>query len=315
MKRSIIISCLVAAAMLMPLVASAQQVDTTGVELDFRFIDEADSLDQPQPEKPAEKDRKSKKDIKKGVDTVKFDNLYLDTLVIKKKNVINDYSMIGVKYGAGLSSAMYNPSRSMRMRFSPVNFGVVYTRYGKMFQYMPYFGLQVGAFYETEGYNFKKDKETGEPSYTESGADNAMFHTANFTALAHCHADFWKMKLIINVGYYAGYRLDITRYLNGEVVSREFEDYDKRFDYGIKGGVGFGFVFDPVELHFEATYKHSLNSLFAPNYASEYYYRFAYPYNIVISAGLHFQLTKRVGKTTRQIKQEAREVVFNPTVE
>lgn len=312
MKRKLMIMLSAALAVLLPSVASAQQVDTTGVELDFRFVDEADSLERPQPQ-VEKRERKSRKDIKRETDTLVFDNLYLDTLVIKKKGLINDYTMIGVKYGAGLSSAMYNPSRSMKMRFSPVNFGVVYTRYGKMFQYMPYFGLQCGAFYETEGYAFKKDKETGKSTYLESGADNALIHVADFSALAHCHVDFWKMKLIVNLGYYVGYRLDIARYNDGEIISREFESYDKRFDYGLKGGAGFGFVFDPVEIHIEATYKHSLNSLFAPDYASPYYYRFAYPFNIVISAGLHFQLTKRVGKTTRQIKQEARDAVFNPT--
>ncbi|MDD6364144.1 MAG: porin family protein [Bacteroidales bacterium] len=309
---------LAAAALLIPSLARAQQADTTMIDLDFNIIDRADSIyaspaeDEPVLRDKSRKDRKSKRDIRKATDTLVFDDLFLDTLEIKKKVVINDYSMLGVQYGAGLSSAMFNPSRSMKMRISPVNFGVMYTRYGKMFQYMPYFGLQIGAFYETEGYGFKKDKETGEPSYTQFNADGATFHTVDLSALAHCHIDFWKMKLIVNLGYYVGYRLDITRYRDGEIIGREFNEYEKRFDYGLKGGVGFGFVFDPVEFHLQATYKHSFNALFSPDYASPYYYRYAYPFNIVISAGLHFQLTKRVGKTTRQIKAEAKQAVFNP---
>jgi hypothetical protein len=57
-------------------------------------------------------------------------------------------------------------------------------------------------------------------------------------------------------------------------------------------------------------YKHSLSSLYAPDYYSQYYYRYAYPSNIVISAGLHFQLTKRTGKTKTELKKQAKEIVY-----
>ena len=38
--------------------------------------------------------------------------------------------------------------------------------------------------------------------------------------------------------------------------------------------------------------------------------RFAYPTNIVISAGVHFQITKRTGKTKAQLKKMARDMVY-----
>ena len=84
-------------------------------------------------------------------------------------------------------------------------------------------------------------------------------------------------------------------------------DYDRRFDYGIKGGAGIGLIFDPVEIHLMATYKYSMATLYDPDYMSPYYYRYAYPTNIIISAGLHFQLTKRVGKTKAQLRREAKQ--------
>ena len=58
-------------------------------------------------------------------------------------------------------------------------------------------------------------------------------------------------------------------------------------------------------------YKHSLASLYEPDYASKYFYRFAYPSNIVLSLGTHFHLTKRSGKTKAEIKKMARDMVFN----
>ena len=57
-------------------------------------------------------------------------------------------------------------------------------------------------------------------------------------------------------------------------------------------------------------YKHSMSSLYKPDYYSEYYYRFSYPSNIVVSAGLHFQLTKRSGLTKKEIKEKARSIVY-----
>ena len=69
-------------------------------------------------------------------------------------------------------------------------------------------------------------------------------------------------------------------------------------------------MFDPIEIHIKAMYKHSLSSLYNPDYASKYYYRYAYPSNIVISAGLHFQLTKRTGKTKSDLKKQAKDLVY-----
>ena len=233
----------------------------------------------------------------------------LDTIDVKKKNIINDYSMIGVQYGMALSQVMWNPSMRQGFLFVPYNIGFMYTRYGKMFGYMPYFGFQAGVILTREGYKFKADDEGYIPNV--QGATQAVMDVVEVPVMAHCHFDFWKMKLMANIGFFAGYRLSIHR--TGESVAPEiadaFMDTDRRFDYGIKGGLGFGFVFDPVEIHFMAMYKYSMGTLYDPDYYSRYYYRYAYPSNIVFSLGVHFQLTRRTGKTTHQLRQEAREQV------
>lgn len=241
----------------------------------------------------------------------------LDTMQIKKKGFINDYSMIGIQYGAGLSQVMWNPTQKQEMVFMPYNVGITYTRYGKMFGYMPYFGFQVGLFYGQEGYRFKKNDETGY-TYTIQGADKAVFDVIELPFLSHMHIDFWKMKVMADIGFYVGYRLKIHRFpYNGEyqnesyaAMQDSFLETDRRWDYGIKAGVGFGFIFDPIEIHLKAAYKHAFSSLYEPDHYSKYYYRYAYPSNIIISAGIHFQLTKRTGKTKAQLKKEAKELVY-----
>lgn len=238
----------------------------------------------------------------------------LDTINIRKKIPINDYSMIGVQYGVGLSQVMWNPTQKQDFVFIPYNVGVTFTKYGKMFGYMPYFGFQAGLFYTQEGYQFEYNEEK-KYTYKIEGAEKAVMDVVELPLLAHLHIDFWKMKIIANIGCYAGYRLKIERFpgKTGSVspdIRYSFLETDNRFDYGIKGGVGLGLVFDPIEIHIQAMYKHSFSSLYQPDYYSEYYYRFAYPSNIIVSAGVHFQLTKRTGSTKSQLKKEAKKLVY-----
>ena len=239
----------------------------------------------------------------------------LDTIDVRKKLVINDYSMIGVQYGAGLSQVSWNPSQKQDMVFVPYNIGITYTHYGKMFGYMPYFGLQVGLFYGQEGYQFKYNEDK-DYTYTIEGAEKALMQVVEAPLMFQFHYDMWNFKILAQLGCFAGYRLSIERFPGktghvDEDVRHSFLKTDRRMDYGIKGGVGFALVFEPVELHFQAMYKHSLASLYEPDYASKYYYRFAYPSNIVLSVGTHFHLTKRSGKTKAEIKKMARDMVFN----
>lgn len=246
-------------------------------------------------------------------------NEFLDTVKIEKKLKLNDYSMIGFEGGFGLSQVMWNPKFQQEMVLTPVNFGISYTTYGKMFGYMPFFGFQIGLMYTQDGYQFKADKDDPEKiPYTIQGADKAIYDVIEMPVLSHFHFDMWRMKIIANLGFYAGYRLKIHRYPYGgefrnptyEETQFTFLETDRRWDYGIKGGLGFGLVFDPIELHFKAIYKYAFSTLYNPDTYSQYYYRYAYPSTITISAGIHFHLSKRSGKTKAEIKKAAKDFVY-----
>ena len=249
-----------------------------------------------------------------GLTAQQYSNEYLDTLNMKKVLSINDYSMIGITYGMNLSRVLWNPSRKQNMLLMPYNIGVTYTKYGKMFGYMPYFGFQIGVNYTQEGYEFEYNEEKNYTFQIE-GAEKAVYDVIEIPMSMHGHYDFWNFKLLFNLGCYAGYRLNIQRFpgKTGYVTPEleySFTDYERRLDYGVKAGIGFGIVFDPVEIHFQGTYKHSFSTLFEPDYMSNFYYRYGYPSNIVISAGLHFHLSKRSGKSKADLKKEAKEMVF-----
>lgn len=265
------------------------------------------------PKKKAER-VKLEDELRSGADTLT--DAFLDTVTVKKALVVNDYSLIGVQYGVGLSRVMWNPLQEQKMVFTPVNFGVTYTRYGQMFA-MPFFAFKGGLFYAQEGYEFKYNEEY-DYTYKIEGAEKAIFDVVEVPLLFQFHFDTWNFKFFAEVGCYGGYRMRIHRFpgKTGNVkpeLEFDFKDTDIRIDYGIKGGVGFALVFDPLEFHVTASYKHSLSSLYTPDHNSQYYYRFAYPSNIIVSAGVHFQLSKRTGKTKAELKKQAKTMVYGDT--
>ena len=238
-----------------------------------------------------------------------YSDVYLDTVVIRKPRPINDYLMIGAQYGYSMCAVSWNPEKKQDSRFLPLNFGILLTGYGKMFNYMPYFGWQLGVFYTQDAYRLQQTT-TGSTVVLDLKTKEceAVINNIEVPFMAHLHVDFWKMKIMANIGLYAGYRLSIRR--SGPYVDpayeQSFTDYNNRFDYGLKGGAGIGFVFDPVEIHLTTNVKFAWSSLYKPDYNSPYYYRFAYPYYVTLSLGIHYQLTRRQGRTNRELREEAR---------
>ena len=232
---------------------------------------------------------------------------------LKKAFSINDYTMVGIEYGASLSRMQFNPSRTQTNFFIPNTFGVFILKYGKLFDGSPNFGLKLGARYGHEGYKFKANKETGVTPNIE-GAERAIIDIVEVPMMAHFHSDGLHFKVMADLGIYGAYRLGIERI--GDRVREEdrysFMEWDRRYDYGITGGLGFGIVFDPVEFHVNAGVRYAWGTLYNPDYVSKDFYRFAYPLDFMATAGLYFQLTKRSGKTRGQIRREAYEQIYHP---
>lgn len=258
--------------------------------------------------------KKVKAKVKEMKDTtrtaIEYSDAYLDTVQLKKVFILNDYTSIGVEYGPSASSMMFNPSKKQSLLYDPVNFGVYMTKYSKMFGYLPYFGLKMGARYSTEGYYFEPDKETGKVSDVD-GATRAVIKMVDIPMMAMIHLDATHFSAMANVGIYGGYRLSIEREgAVAESIRKAFNDYDRRFDYGLTGGVGFAIVFDPFDFQVNANVRYSWGTLYDPDYNSKDYYRFAYPLDFSITAGLYYHITRRTGRTKPQMKKEARKMVY-----
>lgn len=237
-----------------------------------------------------------------------------DSIYVKKApRLINDYSMIGVNYGVTFSRMYFSPTRyGQTSVFSPTYISVTYTKYSKMFDTLPYFGLVIGGSYGKEGFAFETDKETGVAADVD-GASWCSMEVFEIPAMAQIHVDFDPAKVMANVGVYGGYRKSITRTGASldQTYASKFRSYEHQLDYGLQGGVGFALMFDPIEIHFNALVRWSWSNFYDPDYASKIYYRYAYPLDIIASVGIHFQLTKRSGKTSHQLRREAKDIVYN----
>lgn len=262
--------------------------------------------------------------LRAQTDSLIYTPEYLDTVNVKRATSINDYHMIGVNYGVTFSTVFFNPTKmGTTFRFQPTYFSLMYTHHEKMFNYIPYFGITAGVSLSHSGVKFEFDPDTGLPLGYVDGATDVTMKTVELPAMMQMHFDTAPVKILANLGGYIGYRLSIERsgqWLD-EDYTNSFRDYEYRFDYGLMGGAGLGFMFDPIEIHLNLLGRWSLQNLYEPDYYNEvfhpyntYYYRYANPIDISVTVGVYLQLTKRTGKTTRQIKQEARDIVYG-TVE
>ena len=254
-------------------------------------------------------DRKERRAAQR--DTSVYSDAFLDTVNVNRVFQLNDYMMIGVEGGASASRMQFNPPYAQGWLLVPGYYEVNVVRYGKFFGYMPYFGLKAGFAYGHEGYKMEYNEETGYISRI-SGATECIYDIAEFHTLAHFHYDVGRFKLMADLGPYVGKRLSIERI--GDYVEEDirysFLDSDKRTDYGVKAGAGFALMFDPVEFHVNAKVRYSWSFLFNPDYRSPYYYIYAYPFDVMVSAGFYFQISRKTGKTKGMLRREARSIVY-----
>ena len=238
------------------------------------------------------------------------------TEVVQTYADINDYDLLGFNYGVTFSQMMFNPPVKQDWLFNPLYVSIMYTHYLKLFEYMPFFGYQIGVAYGKEGYIFKENKDTG-TIYKIEGATQAVMDVIEVPFLAHFHFDALHFKIMANAGLYGGYRRTIHRSGLNVTAGLEdaFKDTDRQPDYGLQGGVGIGFIFSPFEFHINALARYSWSSIYTPDSSpsiyNQYYYRFAYPLDVNITAGVFIQLTKRTGRTSKDLKRQAREIVIN----
>ncbi len=241
---------------------------------------------------------------------------YLDSVDIKIAPP-NNYWLVGAYGGASLQMGFFNPDRNTTTQWAGPVVGFSIMRHFTMFGLFPNMGLEFGGQLNYEGYQFKTNPETGARA-TESGAYKVVMKVPEAYLLSHFHIDMGEyFKIMAKVGLYGGYRMSIERTLDPDYETYDvykehqysFQDYDRRLSYGLQGGLGLGVMIAPFEFHVNAQVKWGWESFWRPDYASPYYYRYAYPLDGVVSFGIYYQLSPRHGHTRGQLKKLARKMV------
>jgi len=197
---------------------------------------------------------------------------FLDT-VPQKQRFFNEH-IIGVEYGVNISGLRCSQDIKQKSIITYNNIAVKYTFYHVLWDKMANFGLQVGGKLGYEGY---------ESPYEGFGE---ICRVVEVPLISQFKIDFSIFRLLVNVGPYYGYRLSTDK-------EGGFDANDQRHDYGFLAGGGFGVVFRPFEFHLEGNYKFSFASMYHVNKLSDQYWMFAYPSNIMISAGIFIHLDKK----------------------
>ena len=247
-------------------------------------------------------------------------NEWLDATPLPKKARINDYWIVGVHGGVSLQYGYYNPPRQTRFYPNLPVWGVSITRFATMMNTFPNLGMEVGFQHNYEGYDFKEyevDGIDGKDTYRQDidGYHEAYMEVPEVFILTHGHIDMGQYaKINLKLGMYGGYRMNIHRIHDNEysvyhdpAIANEFRDTDNRWSYGVQGGLGFGLMFDPIEVHLGVQVKWGWSSFYKPDVVSPYYYRFAYPLDGAVTLGVYYQLTKRRGHTRTALRRLARE--------
>ena len=220
---------------------------------------------------------------------------YLDNVDLQKRVRINDYWIVGVHGGVSLEHGYFNPPRVVHYYLNKPVYGFSVTRYATMMNMFPNLGMELGFQHNYEGYKFKEYELDGY-TYRQSidGAYEAYMEVPEVFLLTHMHADLGThFKLLVKGGLFGGYRMNIVRVTGSSIdpdYKRAFKDTDRRETYGVQGGLGFGLMFDPFEIHLMGQIKWGWNTFYEPNVASPYYYRFAYPLDATVTLGVYYQI-------------------------
>ncbi|HPW78389.1 MAG TPA: hypothetical protein PK676_03855 [Bacteroidales bacterium] len=186
--------------------------------------------------------------------------------------------MVGIRGGYAFNGVSFNPDRKQKMVASYKNVSLLYTFYHDLWGTMPYFGLQTGFTYTQQGYNTPDVKR--------------IYEVVRIPLTSQFHIDFWKMRLLINLGCFGSYRMsavDFTAdYPEGKRVV--FDCNHIYADYGIQGGAGLALILKPFEFHIEANYLYSLSMIENPALYSNEYYTYGYPNQLLFSVGIFIHL-------------------------
>jgi hypothetical protein len=200
-------------------------------------------------------------------------------------------NLIGVRSGYAISGIDFQFNSDPKNVTTPISFSLLYTHYHPMWKLFPYFGIQTGVTYAEQGFSMPNSFSP------EELVDVTRYRVVSIPVVSQFHIDFWRFRLLANIGAFGGYRLSAKEWIYTNSEDRVKKDYvydcyDTRPDFGFIGGGGLAFKMKHFEVQFECNYQYSLSMLYNPRKYSNLYYIYVYPHQLTFSLGLFVPLSK-----------------------
>lgn len=205
---------------------------------------------------------------------------------IKDSTKIREH-LIGVKYGVGINNVYFSQDIDTKAYMATKNFGIYYTYYHSLWESIPLFGIETGLQVSERGFTYVEYLDPEGTPNRRSNEGKERFQTIMLPFISQFRIDFWRMRLLINLGGYASYKIGDTY---SGLFSEEIHNSFKKGGYGIIGGGGLAFIFSPFELHFEANYNYELGNLYDKTLFYENVWVSSHATQISFSVGLFMRI-------------------------
>jgi hypothetical protein len=167
---------------------------------------------------------------------------------------------VGIKGSQGLNSVAALPAFDKRnlSTFSP---GILYR-----YEHLKYAAIQIEANYINKGYIKEIDTIAMTPEITNRITSFELpLMAQGFVRLGQFRPYLSPFRPYLTGGVYVGYILERSSQITGEKSQKyEFDEYDRRFEYGIIGGGGLGIKIYRFEIQGECRYHYNFSFLRNP---------------------------------------------------
>jgi hypothetical protein len=210
----------------------------------------------------------------------------------QKSNLpVNKY--FGINFGYGVAGVMFQPDLKQTSYSGSYSGGLSFKYVGEK-----YMAFQAELNYTHRGYKMTVDN---------SNIPSRTYNSVILPIMAQGNVTYKSISVLVNLGCYASYMLNSeyqTNATNGTINSYDYEFFlkrDRRYEFGVLGGVGLGLKLNPILLQVESRYYYGLTNIYNPDYTNNRPYG-SRQFQLQFSAALFYDLGSLFGSEPKLTK-------------
>lgn len=212
--------------------------------------------------------------------------------VVAQKPNIPAKKYLGINFGYGMSGVMFQPDLKQTSYAGSYSGGLSFKYVGEK-----YMAFQAELNYTHRGY---KKPDIGDSIYTRT------YNSIMLPIMAQGNVTYKRVSVLLNLGCYASYMLNSKDQIKtkGITYKNDYEFFlkrDRRYEFGVLGGVGLGLKLNPIMLQVESRYYYGLTNLYNPGYTNNRPYG-SRQFQLQFSAALFYDLGSLFGSEPKLTK-------------